>query len=104
MHDCVRVVFVCCRLLVQLLQTGATWKAMPNVVGAIRNLCQNSSVNKDVVRIEGGITGVHAVPRTIAFCSFRGPARSPLASRAYLLSVRICCPLASREYSVRRGS
>ena len=31
---------------------------MPNVVGAIRNLCQNSSANKDAVRHEGGITGL----------------------------------------------
>ena len=42
-------------LLVQLLHTGASWKAMPNVVGAIRNLCQNSAANKDAVRDEGGI-------------------------------------------------
>ena len=31
---------------------------MPNVVGAIRNLCQNSSANKDAVREEGGIVGL----------------------------------------------
>jgi hypothetical protein len=47
-----------CRLLVELLKTGAQWKAMPNVVGAIRNLCQNSSANKDAVREEGGIVGL----------------------------------------------
>jgi hypothetical protein len=46
------------RLLVQLLQTGAGWKAMPNVVGAIRNLCQNSTANKDAVREAGGIAGL----------------------------------------------
>ena len=42
----------------ELLQTGATWKAMPNVVGAIRNLCQNSASNKDAVREAGGIKGL----------------------------------------------
>ena len=31
---------------------------MPNVVGAIRNLCQNSAANKDAVRNEGGIVGL----------------------------------------------
>ena len=31
---------------------------MPNVVGAIRNLCQNSPLNKDAVREAGGIAGL----------------------------------------------
>ena len=31
---------------------------MPNVVGAIRNLCQNSTANKDAVREAGGIAGL----------------------------------------------